>query len=154
MMEASRSRAMARSSSWVLPTLVLLAAQAFGLGLAVPARAEDPPYPSQELLRQLQLDTIGCGRDNSAAICAQARSTADPLLDHPRLSGNCKDALWQIGQEARVVPENSFQRRESLTGVANDVVRFCRQLSQPLRQASPSAPSGNPRSGFGLVPGS
>jgi hypothetical protein len=145
---------MARSSSWILPALVLLAAQAVGLGAASPAWSRDPDYPSQEQLRQLQLDTIGCGRDNAADICARARAAADPLLDHPRLSGNCKDSLWQISQDARVVPQNSFQRREELTAIANDVVRFCRQMSQPLRGGSASPPPATPRSGFGLVPGS
>ncbi|WP_157665485.1 hypothetical protein [Cyanobium sp. NIES-981] len=136
---------MARSSPWVLPALAVLAAQALGLAAAASARSQDPPYPSQELLRQLQLDTIGCGRENRADLCDKARAAADPLLDHPRLSANCKDALWQIGLEARVAAQNSFQRRESLTAVAADVVAFCRPLTQPLGSSGSERPAGNPR---------
>lgn len=135
----------------LIPVLAAVAISALAPG---PGRARDPGYPSQELLRQLQLDTIACGRDNLASDCDQARSTADPLLDHPRLSGNCKDSLWQISQEAVVVPRNDFQRRERLTAGASDMIRFCRQLNQPLRSPA-SAPRPQPSGrGFGLVPGS
>ncbi|MBE9172567.1 hypothetical protein IQ216_05540 [Cyanobium sp. LEGE 06143] len=142
---------MNRHDLLLVPALAALALTVLFQG---PVRARDPDYPSQELLRQLQLDTIACGRDNLAPDCDQARSTADPLLDHPRLSGNCKDALWQISQDAVVVPRNDFQRRERLIGEATDMIRFCRQLSQPLRTTSPPSRPQAPGRGFGLVPGS
>ncbi len=142
---------MNRHAPLLVSALAVLALTALGQG---PVRARDPDYPSQELLRQLQLDTIACGRDNLAPDCDQARSAADPLLDHPRLSGNCKDSLWLISQEAVVVPRNDFQRRERLIGEATDMIRFCRQLSQPLRGSSPTPRPQAPGRGFGLVPGS
>jgi hypothetical protein len=57
------------------------------LTLLAPAAtlAKDPPMPTAEELRQLQLLTLACGRDNTPEPCLQARQQADPLLDHPRL---------------------------------------------------------------------
>lgn len=51
-----------------------------GAGLAA-----DPyvPFPSEESLKELQLITISCARDNSAASCSRSRELADPLMDHP-----------------------------------------------------------------------
>lgn len=143
---------MARSASLLLSALAMLGTQALlALPAAPPAWSADPDYPSQELLRQLQLDIMACGRDNQAEACRKARDSADPLLDHPRLSGSCKDSLWQIGQEAVVVPENTYQRREALTNAANDVIRFCRQQDHPIRSGS-NTPAASPRrSGFGFI---
>ena len=120
------------------------------------ASAAEAAYPSEEFLRRLQLDTIICARDNLSEDCDKARSTADPLLDNPLLGGNCKDALWDIRQRAVVGPAKDFQRREQLTNTANDMMRFCRRKTQPLRPADsqkPSGGSGRPGGfGFGLVP--
>ena len=138
---------MARFTSLVLTALGLLAV----LGMP-PSRAGEPDYPSDEELRRLQLDTITCGRDNLEADCSQARAAADPLMDHPKLSGACKDALWQIGQDAVVAPQNSFQRRDGLTEVASRVVRLCRPLDQPIRSSGGSGqPQPPPGRGFGLI---
>ena len=53
--------------------------------LAAPLQAapKDPPYPSMELLRELQLQTFACGRENTVEACGKASTMADPLLDHP-----------------------------------------------------------------------
>jgi hypothetical protein len=117
-----------------------------------PARAgQEPIYPSQEQLRQLQLLTFSCARDNRAVACDQARGQADPLLDHPRLPGSCKDALWQIREQAVVAPINSFERRDRLDRVAVQMLRSCKAGSRP------AAPGGGQseqkrQGGFGLVP--
>jgi hypothetical protein len=138
-----------------LPLLVL--ASLGGLTVAAPAAviAGEPQYPSEEHLRRLQLDTIACGRDNRREDCDKARATADPMLDNPLLSGSCKDALWTIGQQAVVAARNDFARRDELTDAANDMIRFCRRQTTPVKPGAAS-PSGDNRrpGGFGLVPGS
>ncbi|MFQ6538677.1 MULTISPECIES: hypothetical protein [Aphanothece] len=138
-----------------LPLLML--ASLGGLAVSAPAVviAKEPQYPSEELLRRLQLDTIACGRDNRREDCDKSRTTADPMLDNPLLSGSCKDALWTIGQQAVVASRNDFARRDALTDAANDMVRFCRRQTTPVKPGSAS-PSGDKRrpGGFGLVPGS
>ena len=46
--------------------LVLMLLSVGGLAITHPAAvtAQEPDYPSEELLRRLQLETIACGRDN------------------------------------------------------------------------------------------
>lgn len=126
------------------PGLAQLALPAL-LGLApcsaVQAQLQDPPYPSREALRQLQLLTFTCGRDNQAGACEQARRQADGLLDHPRLPGSCKDSLWQIRDQAVVASSNSFSRRDRLDRVAVDMLRLCQV------QARPSTPAPEPAGG-------
>ena len=137
--------------------LVLMLLSVGGLAITHPAAvtAQEPDYPSEELLRRLQLETIACGRDNRREDCDKARATADPMLDNPLLSGTCKDRLWQIGQQAVVVPQNGFERREDLTRAANDMTRFCRRQTRTVNPSAQQAPGGKrPASGFGLVPGS
>jgi hypothetical protein len=121
------------------------------LGSLVPmapasAQLQDPPYPSREALRQLQLLTFTCGRDNQAGACDEARRQADGLLDHPRLPGSCKDSLWQIREQAVVASSNSFARRDRLDRVAVDMVRFCQVQSRPAgpSSGSPAGPPGGP----------
>ncbi|MEB3354137.1 MAG: hypothetical protein VKM34_07870 [Cyanobacteriota bacterium] len=104
------------------------------------AQLRDPPYPSRDSLRQLQLLTFTCSRDNQPAACEQARQMADPLLDHPRLSGSCKDSLWQIRQQATVAPANSFSRRDQLDRLAVQMLRSCQTTPQPVAPTAPSRP--------------
>lgn len=105
-----------------LAGIVLLAAPA---GWPPALAGQDPAYPSQEQLRQLQLLTFSCARDNRAAACDLARRQADPLLDHPRLPGSCKDNLWQIREQAVVAPINSLERRDRLDRVGVQMLRSC-----------------------------
>lgn len=119
------------------------------------ALAKDPPIPTSEDLRQLQLLTLACGRDNASEPCQQARQQADPLLDHPRLGGSCKDTLWAIRENAVVAPSNSFERRQRLNRAGADVVIFCRPQTQPVRPSSDTNKGGGNRPrGFGLIPNS
>ncbi|MEY3464148.1 MAG: hypothetical protein RLZZ468_1926 [Cyanobacteriota bacterium] len=117
--------------------------------------AKDPPLPSQDDLRRLQLNTLACGRENSAAACQQARAQADQLLDHPRLGGSCKDTLWTIRDTAVVVTSSSFERRQKLNRAGSDVTLFCRPQTQPVRPAGGDNKEGENRPrGFGLIPSS
>jgi hypothetical protein len=114
-------------------------------GEALRAAPVDPPYPSTSTLRSLQLTTFDCGRENSEAACAKARTTADGLLDHPRLPGRCKDVLWTIRQQATVAPANSLERREPIDAAAREVVVACRQLNRSAPK--PETPAAAPRPG-------
>lgn len=117
--------------------------------LAGPAGAAPAsPYPPASQFRSLQLLTLACGRDNDAASCDKARTMADPLLDHPRLSASCKDSLWAIRQRAIVASTNSRDRRDAIDRAAKDVTVFCRQ---PARPASASG-SGAGGTGGGSSP--
>ncbi|MFO8236665.1 MAG: hypothetical protein R6U00_00120 [Prochlorococcaceae cyanobacterium] len=126
------------------------------LAAAPPARAAEPPYPSREQLRDLQVLTFTCARDNERDDCDRARLQADPLLDHPRLSGLCKDALWTILEHGVVAPNNSFERRDRLDRAGEDLMRFCpRNPRSPARGsgAGGSPPGPPPGGGFRGLPG-
>ncbi len=130
---------------WTGLVLVLAMAPA----APAPALASEPPYPSREQLRELQLTTFNCARENQAGDCDGARLQADPLLDHPRLPGNCKDALWEIREHAVTAPENSFERRDRLDRAGQDLMRFCPRNAQPATpKGGTSAPRPAPRFGF------
>ena len=113
----------------------------------VPALASEPPYPSREQLRELQLATFNCARENQAGDCDGARMQADPLLDHPRLPGSCKDALWEIREHAATASENSFERRDRLDRAGQDLMRFCPRNAQP---ATPKGSTSGPRPASGF----
>jgi len=106
------------------------------------ALQQDPAFPSEQELRDLQQLVFACGRENSSGPCEQARRQADPLLDHPRLPGSCKDVLWQIRQQAVVASTNSFSRRDQLDRVGLDLLRICQQ-----RRPQAGTPSTSPGSG-------
>lgn len=114
-------------------------------GLAMSSALRAAPkvlsYPSTDLWRQLQLTVLECGRENTAASCDLARSTADPLLDHPQLPATCKDALWTIRDQAVVAASNSYARRERLNKAASELLSLCRE-----RNANP-APNKKPDQG-------
>lgn len=132
------------AASGPLPRLALVAALLLLPCATGPLRAApaDPPYPASSLFRRLQLITFDCGRENAAAACEQARSTADSLLDHPRLPGRCKDILWEIRQKATVAAANSLERRERIDAAAREVVVACRPLSRPAPKTD--APGSTP----------
>jgi hypothetical protein len=124
-------------------------ALAAGLGLlaagpllaAAPLRAGGTTYPAATLFQEIQRETLNCGRENTASSCERARRLADPLLDHPRLSSSCKDALWAVRQRAVVAPANSLARRDPIDSASRDVGAFCRQPNQPAAPAAaPSTP--------------
>ena len=97
-------------------------------GLApTPAFAAEAPYPPATTFREVQLTAFSCGRDNTQADCDKARRLADPLLDHPRLSTACKDALWSVRQLSVVTPQNSPARRDPIDKASRDVAAYCRQ---------------------------
>jgi hypothetical protein len=120
------------------------------------ARADDTfaVYPSTEQLRRVQLAALDCGRDNTDPTCSRARELADPLMDHPMLSGFCKDALWEVVQLAVTAPSNSFQRRETIDAAAGKVVTSCRPVAKPVAKDASggggSPTGGAPGSGFGF----
>ena len=128
-------------------------ALAAGLGLlaagpllaSAPLRAGETPYPAAALIQEIQRETLSCGRDNTASSCERARSLADPLLDHPRLSSSCKDALWAVRQRAVAAPTNSLARRDPIDSASRDVGAFCRQPNQPpAPAAAPTDPGPSP----------
>lgn len=113
----------------------LLANGAVALAPAA-AGAAEAPYPPATTFKEVQLKVLTCGRENSAASCSQARSLADPLLDHPRLSTSCKDALWSVRQKAVTAEGNSAERRDGLDRISRDVAAYCRQPYQPSASQS------------------
>ena len=125
----------------------------FGLAAPLQAAPQDPPYPSMEQLREIQLNTFICGRENTAESCTKARTMADPLMDHPRLGASCKDAIWSIRERAKPAPTNTYERREALNRAGQDVIPFCKQQT---RTVVPSKDKDKPqqRKGFGLIQGS
>ena len=100
-----------------------------GLALAVaaPAMAAEPyeAWPSQEQLRRLEQAAYACSRDNSKQACARVRQLADPLMDHSRLPGLCKDVLWSLMDEAKVASTNDFRRKDAITITARRIPRVC-----------------------------
>ena len=121
-----------------------------GLSIAAPAglRAQpvSVPFPTREELREIQLQAYACSRENTAASCDRTRALSDPLMDHPRLPAACKDTIWELLQNAKVVGSNSFQRRDTIDRPARRITVVC---ADPMKPTAP-APAG-PRSG-GLNP--
>lgn len=134
--------------------LASLASLSLGLGLpafsgqARPAPLDPRVYPPASLFRSLQLTTLACSRENNTESCQQARQQADPLLDHPRLPASCKDALWSIRERAVVASGNTYQRREGIDRLANDLVVFCRERGKPSAKPGEGAAPGSPFSGL------
>ena len=124
--------------------------------LAAPVQAapKDPPYPSMELLRELQLQTFACGRDNTIEACGKASTMADPLMDHPRLGATCKDAIWTIRERAKPATTNTFERREALNRAGQDVIPFCKQQTRSVAPSKTDTKPKEKKGVFNLVPGS
>lgn len=111
------------------------------LGQPAEAAPAATAYPPAETFRRIQLTTFACGRENTATSCDQARSQADRLLDHPRLTSSCKDALWEVRERAHTAPANNFARRDPIDEAANRVRLVCRQPVQPGAAAKGTGPS-------------
>ena len=124
--------------------------------LAAPLQAapKDPPYPSMELLRELQLQTFACGRDNTVEACGKASTMADPLMDHPRLGATCKDAIWTILERAKPATTNTFERREALNRAGQDVIPFCKQQTRTVAPSKTDTKPKEKKGAFNLIPGS
>jgi len=146
-----RSRPRPQATPGLLLALVSLVLAAPLQPAQAQARQQDPAFPSEQELRDLQQLVFACGRENSSGPCEQARRRADPLLDHPRLPGSCKDVLWQIREQAVVGSSNSFSRRDQLDRVGLDLLRICQQRRPQTAtpSASPGAGGTNRRPMFG-----
>lgn len=120
----------------------LLLASSLTLLQTLPLRAAEAPFPPASTFRAIQLETLTCGRDNTSSSCEKARRLADPLLDHPRLSTACKDALWSVRQKAVTAPTNSFERRDPIDKASRDVTSYCRQPYVPAAASTNENPGG------------
>ncbi len=129
----------------------LTAALASGLAPG-PAFAAEAPYPPATTFREVQLTTFSCGRDNTPSDCDKARRLADPLLDNPRLSTACKDALWSVRQLSVVAPQNSPERRDPIDKASRDVAAYCRQPYVADTTQPTTNPGGKPFSFKALNP--
>jgi len=89
-------------------------------------------YPTMETLREVQLAALACARENTSDTCSQARKLADPLMDHPRLPGGCKDALWAIIQNATPAISNTLARRDAIGDPAGRLLLVCRSSEKPV----------------------
>ena len=97
------------------------------LAIASPAIAAQPfePWPSKDQLRSIEHAAYACSRDNSTEACARVRELADPLMDHSRLPGLCKDVLWSLMDEAKVANTNDFRRQDAINNTARRIPRVC-----------------------------
>ena len=97
------------------------------LTMASPATAAETyePWPTKDQLRSIEQAAYACSRDNSTEACAGVRQLADPLMDHSRLPGLCKDVLWSLMDEARVASTNNFRRKDAITNTARRITRVC-----------------------------
>ena len=97
------------------------------LALAAPTTAVEPyeAWPSKDQLRGIEQAAYTCSRDNSTQACARVRQLADPLMDHSRLPGLCKDVLWSLMDEAKVANSNDFRRKDAITNTARRIQRVC-----------------------------
>ena len=128
-----------------------LAPQLLGGALLAASPPTYPPeyFPPASVFRTLQLTTLACGRENTAASCADARRQADPLLDHPRLPARCKDVLWSIRNLAVDASSNSIARREPIDQAANEVTIACRQVLKAKPEEKPQGGGGGGLLKFG-----
>ena len=106
------------------PTLIRIS---LVLALAAPATTVEPyeAWPSQKQLRGIEKAAYACSRDNSTEACAHVRHLTDPLMDHSRLPGLCKDVLWMLMGEAKVANTNDFRRKDAIINTARRIPRVC-----------------------------
>ena len=97
------------------------------LCMASPAIAGEPyePWPSKDQLREIEQAAYACSRDNTTEACVRVRQLADPLMDHSRLPGLCKDVLWALMDDAKVASSNDFRRKDTITTTARRIPRVC-----------------------------
>ena len=109
------------------------------LALAPATTAAEPyePWPTKDQLSSIEQAAYACSRDNSTQACRLVRQLADPLMDHSRLPGLCKDVLWSLMDEAKVANSNDFRRQDAITNTARRIPRVC---------AEPVMKKGKPKS--------
>lgn len=112
--------------------LLALASACQGVQAQTSAKLDPALYPPQQLFRDIQLAVMACGRDNSSQTCDKARTMADPLMDHPQLSGACKDVVWSVLERSVVVPKNTYDRREALNRDASLLTLRCKKATKPI----------------------
>jgi len=95
------------------------------------------PFPTKSELRSLQLLAYTCSRENTADICTSTREIANPLMDHPLLPTACKDAVWELLQEAKPATTNSSQRRDSIDNPARRLTVVCADPAKPIEPNTP-----------------
>ena len=97
------------------------------LAMSIPSMASEPyePWPSKDKLRGIEQAAYACSRDNSKEACLRVRQIADPLMDHSRLPGLCKDVLWSLMDAAKVANTNDFRRKDTITNAARRVQKVC-----------------------------
>ena len=95
------------------------------------------PWPTKDQLSSIEQAAYACSRDNSTQACRLVRQLADPLMDHSRLPGLCKDVLWSLMDEAKVANSNDFRRKDAITNTARRIPRVC---------AEPVMKKGKPKS--------
>ena len=97
------------------------------LCMASPAIAGEPyePWPNKDQLKGIEQAAYACSRDNTVEACARVRQLADPLMDHSRLPGLCKDVLWSLMDDAKVGSSNDFRRKDTITTTAQRIPRVC-----------------------------
>ena len=127
-----------RSQHLALRFLTLLLSLAVLRVPAAQAAVEYVPLPTKEELRSLQLQAYACSRENDVDLCEATRTTADPLMDHPRLPAACKDAVWELIQASTPSTPNTFQRRDSIDRPARRLTVVCAKPVKPRKQAPPS----------------
>ena len=110
------------------------------LAIASQAMAAEPyePWPSKDQLRSIEQAAYTCSRDNATEACARVRQLADPLMDHSRLPGLCKDVLWSLMDAAKVASTNDFRRKDAITSTARRITRVC---AEPvMKKGKPKSP--------------
>ncbi len=121
------------------------------LELPLQANTKELPYPTLDELREIQLATLDCGRENQSSFCDRARSMADPLMDNPKLAASCKDAVWSILQQAKVATQNSYERRDQLNKASSELLVFCKKQSGSVLGNTTDNLKGEKKSRFGLI---
>ena len=103
------------------------------LTMTAPSMSAEPyvAWPSKEQLRRIEQAAYVCSRDNTTEACARVHQLADPLMDHSRLPGLCKDVLWTLMDEAKVASTNDFRRKDSITNTARRITRVC---AEPVKK--------------------
>ena len=120
------------------------------LELPIRANTKELPYPTLDELREIQLAALDCGRENQSSFCDKARRMADPLMDNPKLAASCKDAVWSILQQAKVAPQNSYERRDQLNKSSSELLVFCKKQSGSVLGNTDDL-KGEKKSRFGLI---
>ena len=118
------------------------------LAIASPALAAEPyvPWPSKDQLNAIQFAAYNCSLNNDPDSCGRTRALADPLMDHPRLPGLCKDILWSLMEQATVASSNDYKRRDAIDTTARRLASVCAKPS-PAKPATKSRSS--PDQGWG-----